>query len=419
MYLLSLAYKSLLNRKFTAILTIATIALSVALLLAVERVRNDAKLSFTNTISGTDLIVGARSGSIQLLLYSVFRIGNPTNNISWQSYQEISNNRLVDWSIPISLGDSHRGFRVMGTNANYFEYFRYRQDKFLLFASGDMFNDVYEAVIGAEVAKSLNYGIGSEIVIAHGGGEVSFVDHADKPFTVVGILERTGTPVDHTVHVSLEGIEAIHIDWQTGTPIPGFKIDAERAKAMDLSPKVITAFMLGLKSRISTFKLQREINEYAQEPLQAIIPGVALQELWNLMSVAEQALLIISAFVVAIGLVGMLAMILSSLNERRREMAVLRSTGARPLHIIGLLVSEATLLAVLGVICGVVLFYLLLSVTSPIVENEFGLIISVKVLSLYELGLLTIVILSAILMGLIPAYRAYKNSLTDGISIKL
>ena len=281
------------------------------------------------------------------------------------------------------------------------------------------FNDVYEAVIGAEVAKSLKYGIGSKIVIAHGGGEVSFIDHADKPFTVVGILEHTGTPVDHTVHVSLEGIEAIHIDWQAGTPIPGFKIDAERTKAMDLSPKVITAFMLGLKSRISTFKLQREINEYAQEPLIAIIPGVALQELWNLMSVAEQALLVISAFVVAIGLVGMLAMILSSLNERRREMAVLRSTGARPIHIIGLLISEATLLAVLGVICGVVLFYVLLIVTGPIVENEFGLIISVKMLSMYELGLLTIVIISAILMGLIPAYRAYKNSLTDGISIKL
>ncbi len=419
MYLLGLAFKSLRNRKFTAILTVATIALSVALLLAVERVRNDAKLSFTNTISGTDLIVGARSGSIQLLLYSVFRIGNPTNNISWESYEDISNNRLVDWSIPISLGDSHRGYRVMGTSTDYFEHFRYRRDQPLLFAAGDRFVDVYDAVIGAEVAKALNYSVGSEIVIAHGSGEVSFIDHADKPFTVVGILERTGTPVDQTVHVSLEGIEAIHIDWQGGAPIPGLKIDAERAKAMDLSPKVITAFMLGLKSRISTFKLQREINEYPEEPLLAIIPGVALQELWNLMSVAEQALLIISAFVVAIGLVGMLAMILSSLNERRREMAVLRSTGARPMHIVGLLVSEATLLAILGVICGVVLFYALLLLTAPIIESEFGLIISVKMLSLYELGLLAIVIISAILMGLIPAYRAYKNSLSDGISIKL
>ena len=130
MYLITLALKSLRNRKFTALLTIISIALSVALLLGVERVRNDAKLTFTNTISGTDLIVGARSGSVQLLLYSVFRIGNPTNNISWESYQDISSNPLTKWSVPISLGDSHRGFRVMGTVKDYFTHFRYARKKF-------------------------------------------------------------------------------------------------------------------------------------------------------------------------------------------------------------------------------------------------------------------------------------------------
>ncbi len=419
MYLLTLASKSLANRKFTAILTIAAIALSVALLLAVERVRNDAKLSFTNTISGTDLIVGARSGSIQLLLYSVFRIGSPTNNISWESYEDIVSNPLVKWAIPISLGDSHRGFRVMGTNTDYFEHYRYAREKPLGFQSGQAFDDLYDAVIGAEVAQALGYQIGSKIVVAHGAGDVSFIDHGDKPFTVVGILERTATPVDRTVHVSLEAIEAIHIDWQSGAQIPGLKIDAETARKMNLSPKLITGFMLGLKSRISTFKLQREINEYKEEPLLAIIPGVALQELWNLMSVAERALLIISAFVIAIGLVGMLAMILSSLNERRREMAILRSAGARPSHIVGLLTSEAILLAVLGVVSGIVLFYLLLFISGPLIEDRYGLVFSVKMLSGYELTLLGIVILSAILMGLIPAYRAYRNSLNDGISIKL
>ena len=419
MYLLTLASKSLANRKFTAILTIAAIALSVALLLAVERVRNDAKLSFTNTISGTDLIVGARSGSIQLLLYSVFRIGSPTNNISWESYEDIVSNPLVKWAIPISLGDSHRGFRVMGTNTDYFEHYRYARKKPLEFQSGQAFDDLYDAVIGAEVAQALGYDVGSKIVVAHGAGDVSFIDHGDKPFTVVGILERTATPVDRTVHVSLEAIEAIHIDWQSGAQIPGLKIDAETARKMNLSPKLITAFMLGLKSRISTFKLQREINEYKQEPLLAIIPGVALQELWNLMSVAERALLIISAFVIAIGLVGMLSMILSSLNERRREMAILRSAGARPSHIVGLLTSEATLLAILGVVSGIVLFYLLLFISGPLIEDRYGLVFSVKMLSGYELTLLGIVILSAILMGLIPAYRAYRNSLNDGISIKL
>ena len=419
MYLITLALKSLRNRKFTALLTILSIALSVALLLGVERVRNDAKLSFTNTISGTDLIVGARSGSIQLLLYSVFRIGNPTNNVSWESYQDITKSPLVNWAVPISLGDSHRGFRVMGTSQDYFKHFRYARKKSLEFEAGGVFTDVYDAVIGAKVAQALGYGIGSKIIVAHGGGNVSFADHDDKPFKVVGILKPTGTPVDRTVAIDLQGIEAIHIDWKGGVQTPGFNIDADSARRMDLAPKVITGFMLGLKSRTSTFKLQREINEYIEEPLLAIIPGVALQELWNLMSVAENALLIITAFVIVIGLVGMLAMILSGLNERRREMAILRSTGARPLHIIGLLTSEATLLACLGVICGIFLFYLLLMLAGPIVENKFGLLITIKLLSGYELGLLGIVIFSAVLMGLIPAYRAYKNTLNDGITIKI
>lgn len=418
-YLLNLAFKSLRNRKFTVVLTVCAIALSVTLLLAVERIRHDAKLSFTNTISGTDLIVGARSGSIQLLLYSVFRIGNPTNNISWQSFTQISSNPLVKWAVPISLGDSHRGFRVMGTTRDYFDHFRYARSSPLKFSQGKPFNAVYDAVIGAEVADALDYNLGDKIVVAHGGGEISFIDHADKPFTVVGILARTSTPVDRTVHVTLEGIEAMHIDWQGGAQKPGLTITAEQASQMDLSPNVITAFMLGLKSRISTFTMQRNINEFAEEPLLAIIPGVALQELWDLMSVAEQALLMISGFVIVIGLVGMMAMILSSLNERRREMAILRSSGARPVHIIGLLVSEALLLTILGIAFGILLFYSLLLISRPIIESQFGLLISINMLSTYELGLLGLVILSAVIIGLVPAMMAYKNSLNDGITIKL
>ena len=108
-HIIPLAWKSLLNRRFTVLLTLFAIALSVVLLLGVETVRRDAKLSFANTIAGTDLIVGARSGSIQLLLYSVFRIGHATNNISWRSYQDIAALPQVAWTIPLMLGDSHRG----------------------------------------------------------------------------------------------------------------------------------------------------------------------------------------------------------------------------------------------------------------------------------------------------------------------
>lgn len=421
MHLLRIALASLANRRFTALLTVFAIALSVCLLLAVERVRTEARASFANTISGTDLIVGARSGSVNLLLYSVFRIGNATNNIRWDSFEHFANHRQVKWAIPISLGDSHRGYRVMGTSTAYFEHYRYARTQALKLAQGRPFaDDPFEVVLGAEVASALGYDLGQKIVLAHGVSTISLVQHDDKPFTVVGILERTGTPVDRTLHISLAGMEALHIDWQNGMPARGdARVSADQARAMDLQPKQITAFMLGLNSKIATFSLQREINEFRGEPLLAILPGVALQELWSLMGTAEQALFVVSLFVVLTGLIGMLTAILTSLNERRREMAILRSVGARPWHIASLLVLEAFALALAGVAFGLALLYLGIAGAQGFVQANYGLYLALSAPTRYEWTLLGGILLAALLMGSVPAWRAYRQSLADGLSIRL
>jgi len=419
MFILSLAVKSLRNRKFAVGLTTASIALSVALLLGVERVRRETRTSFTNTVSGIDLIVGARTGPVQLLLYSVFRIGNATNNITWESVESIAQRPEVQWTIPISLGDSHQGYRVMGTTDAYFEHFRFARDRQLTFTEGDRFQDVFDVVLGAEVAAALGYELGDAIVIAHGAGKVSFIEHDDKPFQVVGILAKTGTPVDRTLHVSLEGIEAIHIDWQNGAPIPGRSISAERARQLDLSPSQVTAVFIGMNSRVQAFGMQRFINEYPEEPLLAILPGVALQELWDLIGVAENGLSIVSGFVVLVGLSGMLTSLLTSLNERRREMAILRSVGARPLHIFALIVGESAVITCTGAIAGTLLLYGVLWVAQPIVAAQYGLFIAIGGLSAYECGLLGVVCLAGTAIGVIPGYRSYHYSLTDGMAIRL
>lgn len=419
MYLLRLAFKSLGNRRFSAILTVLAIGLSVTLLLAVEKVRTEARASFASTISGTDLIVGARSGSVQLLLYSVFRIGNATNNIRWESFEHFSEHPRVDWAVPISLGDSHRGFMVMGTNQAYFEHFRYGRRQPLAFRTGAPFDDLYDAVLGADVARELGYGMDTKLVLAHGTGAVSFVEHADKPFRVAGILEKTGTPVDRTIHISLQGMEALHVDWQQGMPGRGAaRVSAEEARELDLTPKAITAMLLGLTSRISTFAVQRDVNQYTREPLLAILPGVALQELWSLLGVAEKALLIVSGFVVLTGLVGMLTAILSSLNERRREMAILRSVGAKPRHIFGLLLLEAASLALAGILLGLGLMYLGLWISQPFILAQYGLHVPITPPGLYEWALLGAILAASILMGSVPAWRAYRQSLVDGLSIR-
>jgi putative ABC transport system permease protein len=386
----------------------------------VQKLRTAARDSFANTVSGVDLIVGARSGPLNLLLYSIFRIGDATANVSWKTYRKIATHPDVAWTIPISLGDSHRGFRVMGTDGNYFAHYRFAGDHELKFSAGGPFHDLYDAVLGADVARTLRYELGDSIIVAHGIGNVSFAEHKDKPFRVVGILAPTGTPVDRTVHVSLEAITAIHIDWQSGMQAPpGYRVGAAEARLRDLTPDTITAFLVGMRSRVMTFTMQRAINEYRQEPLLAILPGVALSQLWELVGVADTALMIVAAFVVLAGLLGMLTAILTSLNERRREMAVLRSVGARPRHVFALLVAEAGLLAALGVAAGIGLTYLLLLGGRPMLEQRSGIYVAVTGLAESDLAILGGIIVAALLMGLLPAFRAYRNALNDGLQVRV
>lgn len=419
MRLALLAWASLWNRRGTALLTVLTIAISTALLLAVDQVRTEARSSFASTVSGTDLIVGARTGGIQLLLYTVFRIGEPTNNITWPTYQEFARRPEVAWTVPIALGDSFRGYRVVGTTKDYFEHFRYGARRALVFRAGRPFDDLYDAVLGAEVAENLGLGLGSTLILAHGIGRVGITEHRDKPFTVVGILARTGTPVDRSVHVSLEGIEAIHLDWQGGYFDPRRALSADAARAADLTPKQITAFFVGLKSKVAAFGLQRAVNTYRAEPLTAILPGATLQQLWSLLAVAERALLLIAAMVVVAGLLGMLAVLLATLSQRRREMAILRSVGARPVHVLGLLVLESGLLATLGALLGSVVFFFGSAALAPWVEDRYGLYLGWGIPSTFGATALAAIVASGFVLGLLPGLWAYRRSLADGLAMRI
>ncbi len=418
--MLNLLVRSLWNRRGTAVLTIFSISISVTLLLGVENIRQGVRISFSSAVSGTDIIVGARGGSLQLLLYSIFRIGNAPNNLSLESYNEFRNNRRVRWTIPLSLGDSHRGFRVLGTNQDYFKYFRYGSKKKLVFTKGKSFSEVFDAVIGSEVANNLKYQLNGNIIIAHETGNISFLKHEDRPFKVVGILRPTGTPVDQTIHVSLEGITAMHIDWKSGAPpLEGEGLSSEDIMKLDLKSEEITSFLIGLRSKIHAFDLHREINSYKEEPLSAIMPGVALQELWDILRTAETGLRVITWFVLFAGLLGMITALLSGLNERRREMAILRSVGAGPSTISFLLIFEAMVLTFTGILFGLFFLYITLFVSQPLLEAYFGLFIPINSISFKELILLGGILLTGMLMGVIPAFKAYRQSLVDGMTIRL
>ncbi|MGH1487314.1 MAG: ABC transporter permease [Cellvibrionaceae bacterium] len=416
--LFKIALSSLIHRKTTVLLTVFSIAISVAIILSVEHIRQEAKSSFTRTISGTDLIVGARSGRINLLLYSVFRIGNATNNISWKSYQLISQQQGIRWAIPISLGDSHKGYRVLGTTDDYFSHYKYGKKQALKFKEGEVFNHVYDVVLGAEVAKKLNYQVGQKIVLSHGITDVSFTLHDDKPFTIVGILEPTGTPVDQTLHISLAGMEAIHVDWKNGAPIPGLKVSAEEALKKDLTPKTITAAYLGLNNKILTFRIQRKINDYRNEPLMAILPGVALSELWQTMNMVEKILALIAALVGFASMLGMITMMLSTLKQRQREIIILRTIGAPTWFIFCLIELEVIFIALAGIILGVGTLWLSMIISQPIIADHYGLFLTTNPFTI-STGIYSLIILGiAIVLAAIPAAIAYRQSLGKGLTLR-
>lgn len=418
--LVGLAARSAWARRGTLVLVALSIALSTALLLTLERLREDVRASFSQAVSGTDLVVGARTGPVQLMLYAVFRLGGATNDISMASVDAIARHPAVAWVVPIALGDSHRGFPVVGTSTGYFEHFRYGDGQALALAEGRAFSGtldgLYEAVLGAEVADRLGYRVGQRIVLAHGAGGELGAEHADKPFTVVGILAPTGTPVDRSVHVGLPAIEAIHLDWAGGAPMPGVHIAAEQARKFDLAPKRATAAFVGLKSRVAVFRVQRWVADYEAEPLLAVLPGVALDELWEVVGVGERSLLAVSALVAVVSLAGLVAVVLAGLAERRRELAVLRAVGAGPRHVLALLAAEAALVTLAGAALGVLLAVAAVVLAGPWVQQHLGVALSHGAPTPTQWSWLGAVLAAGMLAGLVPGWRAYLLSLADGLS---
>lgn len=416
-----LAWKSLSNRKFSTVLTVFSMMLSLVLLMSVERVKRAAEDGFTQSISGIDLVVGARSGPLQIILYSVFNIGQPTQNVSIESYDEIRKRPEVQWTIPYSLGDGHKGFRVVATNENFFKYYQFRSKEKVELAEGRVFSGYFDVVVGADVAQKLGYKVGSQVVVAHGVTKgIAIQEHDDKPFQVVGIMKPTGTALDRALYISLEGMEAIHIDWHSGSaPTREKQIKAEHIKPEMLKPRTLTSFFLRTNSRVEILRLQRWINEYRDEPLLAVIPGVVLSEMWSSLSMVEKVLKTISFLVMVVGLISMLISIMTSLNERRREMAILRALGASLKHVLGLILFETLLLSSLAIFLAALAKMLLELALGPWVQSNYGLYLQAPMFSVNEIMYLVIMLVSSLLIAVIPAVKAMRSALKDGLSLKL
>ena len=452
--LLQVAYQSLRYRMSGVLLTILSVALSVFVLLGVEHVRQETRSGFASTVSGVDLIVGARTGDINLLLLSVFRIGNATANVTWDAVEAISEEERVSWVVPISLGDSHKNFRVVGTTEEFFERYKYGGGQPLDFIEGQKFNREAEVVLGAQVAVELSYGLGDSLILSHGMADVSFSHHDQVPIEVVGVLERTGTPVDNALFVNLETIEAIHADEEEHEHEEAHHDEHEHEEAHHDEHEheeahhdeheheeahhdehdheeahhdeheghshpplgTVTALLVGLESQIATLQVQRWINEYAEEPLLAILPGVALTQLWELVGNVENVLRGISILVFISSLLGLNAMLLASMRERRREIDILRSIGAPSLFILALLVIESLLIVTVGVVIALAGLLTMITLINTVLVTELGILLSLDILYSSSLMALGLIYLTALLLSLWPAFQAYSASRAVGSS---
>ena len=454
MFRIFLALKSLLNRWFSCFLIILTLSASISLFFTVTRIQESVKNGFQNTVSGVDSIVAARGGNLQILLNSVFLIGEPSNKIQWKSYKDIEKMRGVKFMVPISLGDSHKGYRVIGTTNDYFKNIKFGNKKDIEFSANinnDVaFLDVFDVVIGSSVAKKLEYSIGSEIVVTHGLGESGVEhsfdalnadhddhsdhgehhddhadhddhsdhnshDHGDVGFKVTGILKPTGTPIDSGVYISVLAYEAIHKGWIGNQKV--MDISEEHIKK-ELEPKSISAIFVSLKNRTGIFQFQRDILNYKDEALSSVMPGLTLSRLWALTSNIDMAFKIITAFIIFIALLGMTAMTIAGLNNRRREMAILRSVGASPRTIVSLMLIESLIISFISIFIGYVLMVLVFYYGQGYIENNYGIYVEGFSLKNYDINIIIAIVFSSLLATIIPAIGVYKSTLRDGLSVK-
>ncbi len=422
--MVGLALRSMLARKLSLILTVVTLALSVALFLTIERLRVATRDSFDGTISGVDVLVGARGSDLGLLLYTAFQIGDAAPSMRWSSFLDVQADARTQWAVPISLGDSHRGYRVIATTSDYFDFVRTGRDRPLAFkAKAPSLLSGFGVVLGSDVARALDYELGDAIAIQHGLASAGDRSHETQPFIVTGILAATGTPIDYSLLLHTRAFEAIHEGWNGS--VPGRAITrhdgATDRTVIDLSgdefePSRLTAVYVGLKSKRRIFQFVETIEDRRRtEPLTAVLPGITLSQLWLLLGSAERALLTFSVLIVLAALAGQMTLLVATLDLRRREIAIYRAMGAQPLAIAGLLVVEAVLISLAAALSGLVLTLLGTWVAGQVLGGTLKLDLNAVMVTIRQgQALLAFIGVSAV-TGLVPAFLAYRSSLQDGM----
>lgn len=402
-----LAYSNLKANFLTTALSIMLLSIGVGMVSFIVTVSNQLNDRFNRDIRGIDMVVGAKGSPLQLILSAVYQMDNPTGNISNKEANRIIKHPLVKYSIPLSYGDSYQGYRIVGTDSVYLSHFDTK------FAQGSGWGKSMEVVLGNAVATRLSMKLGDHFHGTH-GLETEGHSHDEAHYTVVGILKESGSVADRLILTSTASVWDIH-NHQEPEELHEHHDHGEHDHTHELEEVEgeITALLVKFKSPMGIMQIPRFVNE--KTSMQAAIPAIEINRLYELMGVGFSTLQAIGLLMMVIAALSVFISLLNSLKERKYELALMRSLGASPAKLLGLVLQEGLLLCLSGYLFGIILGRTAIMVLSSFGEEQFHFGLTHAGVATIELWLLPFTLAIGIISALIPAFRAYQTDISSAL----
>ncbi|MFO0980322.1 MAG: ABC transporter permease [Planctomycetota bacterium] len=399
-----LVRRSLRQHAVSTAITAACVSLACGLSIAVFSVKAQTQAAFTGGNAGFDAVLGARGSALQLVLNAVYHLETSPGNIPWQLYQDVKRDPRVTLAIPYAVGDSYRGFRVVGTTAEVFTTLEYRAGEKLTVAHGGRCFDPArrEAVIGSTVAARSGLRVGACFAPSHGIARDA--EQHDEQYVVVGVLEPSNSPCDRVIFIPIDGVFRMsgHVLRGSGdayTPRAGLAIDDAH--------KEVSAVLLKLNGTQAGFALDQAINRQGKVATLAWPIGTVMAELFDKLGWVNRVLELVAYLVVIVAAASILASLYNTMNERRREVAILRSLGARRRTVFGVIVLEASTIAAAGSMLGILVHFSIMAVVAAVLQRETGVVLHVLTFQPVMVIAPGAMVTLGALAGLVPAAKAY------------
>lgn len=403
--------RSLRQHALSTAVTILSVALAAGLVMAVFAIKGQTYDAFTGGANGFDAVLGARGSQLQLVLNAVFHLETSPGNIPWTMYEAIKQDDGVALAVPYAVGDNYQGFRIVGTTPEFFEKFP-GEGGIRVHTGGRFFAaDAREAVVGSVVAQRTGLTVGAHLNPAHGLVFDEEREHEDE-YLVVGILESTNSPLDRVVWIPIEGVYRMSGHVLRGT---GRNFKAEQGQAIPVEHREVSAVMLTLKDPQAGIFLDQTINRQGTRATLAWPIGRSMADLFDKIGWVNRVLELVAYLVVVVAAGTIMASLYNTMNERRREFAILRSLGARKHTVFVAIVAEAGVIAGAGAVVGYVVYAGILGLAFVIVRAQTGVVLDVfktdPVLWLTPLGMVAV----GALAGLVPAFKAYRTDVATNL----